>query len=135
MTHKRVVAVVLSIWLLSAFGSLIILWGSLSSQSRFFLTIVVIGLLLTAVVYMRIYLVARRHKNQMQSLQVQVEQIGEMAQFASVIKSAVGIFYVYLVFLVCYLPYIIGVAAIEINGPGIALIKKILSFLSDSHIS
>ena len=121
VTHKRVVALVISIWVLSAFGSLFILWGSLRSQNRFLLTIVVIGFLLTTVVYIRIYLVARRHKNQIQSLQVQVEQTGEMAQFASLIKYAVGIFYVYLVFLVCYLPYWICVTAIRINGSSIAL--------------
>ena len=81
-------------------------------------------------VYIRIYLVARRHQNQIQSLQVQVEQTSEMANFASLVKSAVGIFYVYLVFLVCYLPYMICVIAIRINGSSIALKRFYLFSLS-----
>ena len=73
-----------------------------------------LGLLLTAVAYIRIYLVSRRHKNDIQTLHSQqVEQINEMANFASLIKSAVGIFYIYLVLLVCYLPYVIGEATLR----------------------
>ena len=121
VTHKRVIAVLISIWVFSAFFSLISFWSSRTIQDLILLIGGVIGLLLTTVVYMRIYLVARRHKNQIQSLQVQVEQTGERAQFASLIKSAVGIFYVYLVFLICYLPYWICVIAIRISGPSIAL--------------
>ena len=121
VTFKRVVAVVISIWVFSVFVSLIILWGLLRIQNLILLIGVVIGLLLTTVLYIRIYLVARRHKNQIQSLQIQVEQTGEMANFASLIKSAVGICYVYLVFLVCYLPYMICVTAVRINGHSVAL--------------
>ena len=68
--------------------------------------------------YIRIYFVARRHKNQIQVLQVQqAEQASEMANFASVMKSTIGIFYVYLVFLVCYLPVFIYIIKIKFNGP------------------
>ena len=137
VSYKRVVAVVISIWLVSAFASLMILWVSLSSLNLFLIIIVVFGLILTAVAYIRIYLVARRHKNQIHSLQVQVEQTGEMAQFASLIKSAVGISYVYLVFLVCYLPHMICITAIRINGASIALkrfyhLSATLVFLNSS---
>ena len=66
--------------------------------------IVAFGFILTTMVYIRIYLTVRRHKNQIQVLQVQqVAQEGEVANFANLIKSAVGIFYVYLVFLLCYM--------------------------------
>ena len=130
VTHKRVVAVVISIWVFSVFVSLMIFGGSLSSQNLIILIGGVIGRLLTTVVYIRVYLVARRHQNQIQSLQVQVEQTGEMANFASLVKSAIGIFYAYLVFLVCYLPYMICVIAIRINGPSIALKRFYLFSLS-----
>ena len=119
VTHKRVVAVVVSVWVFNAFFCLISLWGSYRTQIVILSIVGVIGLLLTVVVYIRIYLVARRHENQIQSLQVQVEQIGEMANFANLVKSAVGIFYVYLVFLVCYLPYWICITAVRISGPSI----------------
>ena len=135
--HKRVVAVVISVWVLSAFVSLMPLWVSFRTQIIILSIVGVIGLLLTVVVYIRIYLVARRQKNQIQSLQVQVEQTGEMANFASLIKSSVRIFFVYLVFSVCYLPYIICTTAIGINGSGIAfkrfyLFSVTLVFLNSS---
>ena len=41
---------------------------------------------------------------------------------------AVGIFYVYLVFLVCYLPYVIGLAVFEIAVSNITLKKLHISF-------
>ena len=128
VTHKRVVAMVISIWVSSTFLSLTLLWTP-SSTSTIFLCIVVVGLLLTKMVYIRIYLAARRHKNQIQSLQVQqVTQANEIANFASLMKSAVGIFYVYLLFLICYLPYVIGLPVFEIAGSNITSKKLHISF-------
>ena len=52
--------------------------------------------------YIRIYLAVRRHKNQMQALQVpHADQTDEMANFASIVKTTVGVFYMQLVFLFC----------------------------------
>ena len=128
VTHKRVVAVVISIWVSSTFISLTMLWNP-SSTPTVFLCLLVVGLLLTTMVYIRIYLAARRHKNQIQVLQVQqVTQASEIANFARLMKSAVGIFYVYLVFLICYLPYVIGSAVFVIAGSNITLKKLHISF-------
>ena len=128
VTHKRVVAVVISIWMLSTFLSLTMLWTP-SSTPTLFLCLLVVGLLLTTMVYIRIYLSARRHKNQMQVLQVQqVTQASEIANFARLMKSVVGIFYVYLVFLICFLPYGIGSAVFEIAGSNITWKKLHISF-------
>ena len=121
VTHKRVVAVVIFIWMLSAFLSLSSLWFQFETY-LVVITFGVIGLVLTTLVYIRIYFTVRRHKIQIQALQVQQEaQTSEMANFASLVKSAVGVFYVYLLFLACYLPYFISSAAIKIDGPSIAL--------------
>ena len=82
-----------------------------------------VGVLLTTVIYIR------RHKNQIQVLQVQqVTQASEIANFARLMKFAVGIFYVYLVFLICYLPYVIGSAVFVIAGSNITLKKLHISF-------
>ncbi|XP_078347362.1 beta-4C adrenergic receptor-like [Oculina patagonica] len=122
VTHKRVVAVVISIWVLGVFISLIMLWVPPDITSLIVAISGVCGLLLTTLVYIRIYLAVRRHKNQIQALQVQQEaQTDEMANFAGLIKSAAGIFYVYLLFLLCYLPYFICLVVIEINGPSITM--------------
>ena len=49
-----------------------------------------------------------RHKNQIQSLQIQqVEQTFEMACFTKLVPSAVSFFYVYILLLACYLPILI----------------------------
>ncbi len=131
VTHKRVVAVVISIWVISAFVSSATLWARPVNKSIIISTGGVFFLLLTTVVYSRIYVVVRRHKNQIQILQVQeIAQTGEMAYFASLIKSTVGVFYVHLTFLVCYVPFFICLAALEIYGPNITL--KRFSLFSSS---
>jgi len=138
VTHKRVVALVISIWMMSAFRSLMILWTSDRILNLVSVAVGVVGLCLTTLIYIRIYLVLRRHENQIQVLQVQqVAQTGEMANFSSVIKSAVGVFYVYLVYLVCYLPFLISAAMFKIYGPSIAwkryaLFSFTLVFLNSS---
>ena len=87
VTHKRVVAVVISIWLLSVSLALTPLWISIEICLLILLFLCVIGLLLTTVVYIRIYFAARRHKNQIQALQVQGgAENGEMANFASLLN-------------------------------------------------
>ena len=130
VTHKRVVAVVSSIWLLSVFLPLAMFWISLPNISTAVLSFVgVVGLLVTTVVYIRIYVAVQRHKNQIQTQQVQEgAESGEMANFASLIKSAVGVFYVYLVFLICYLPFVISLVAYAVNGSSLFL--KRFSLLS-----
>ena len=128
VTYKRVVAVVISIWMFSVSLPLISLWVSQAVRMLYICILVVVGIVLTTVAYTRIYLAVRRHKNQMEALQVQqVEQNGEMANFASLTKSAIGVFYVYLVFLLCYLPFFISLAAIKISGPSTAL-KRLFLF-------
>ena len=127
VTHKRVVAVVISIWVLSTFLSLMALWIQPDTRTLFVFIGTVVGLVFTTGAYIRIYLAVRRHKNQIQALQVQqVAQNGEIANFASLIKSAVGTFYVYLVFLVCYLPIFTCLAALKIFRLNIALQKLLL---------
>ena len=128
VTHKRVVAVVISIWVSSVFVSFLMFWVPLDSFSLIILIVGGVGLILTTVTHIRIYLAVRRHKNQIQVLQVQqVAQADEVANFSSFAKSAVGIFYVYLVFLVCYLPYFIVLVSIETKGPS-TIFKKLHHF-------
>jgi len=131
VTHKRAVAVVISIWLLSVSLPLTPLWISIKIHLLITSFLVVIGLLLTTVVYIKIYLAARRHKNQIQALQVQGgAQNSEIANFAGLIKSAAGVFYVYFVFLVCYLPLYIIVGALAISVPSISIKRSSLFSLT-----
>ena len=122
VTHRRVVIVVIGIWVHSAFVSLMILWGLLSTRDLINSVIGAFSFIITFVVYIRLYLTVRRHKNQIHSMQIRDEtQSEELKSFIVLIKSTVGIFYVYLVFLICYLPFFICMAVIRIYGSSTAL--------------
>jgi len=80
----------------------------------------------------KIYLAVRRHTNQIQALQLQIQEEqghGEnAANSASLQKSALGAFYVYLLFLLCYLPNICSYIFITIYGSG-RTIKAVFLFV------
>ena len=82
------------IWIPSNVATII----SVPVESVFYLT--------TALFYFKIYLAVRHHSNQIHVLQEQLAQNneGDMTNAARERKAAVGTFYVYLVFLICYLP-------------------------------
>ena len=64
VTRKRVVGVVILIWVLSVFLSLIVLWLPFDVSGLSMLIVGVLGLLVIVGIYVRMCLVARRHKNQ-----------------------------------------------------------------------
>ena len=131
VTHKRVVAVVILIWVWSLFASFSMMWLSLAIFSLIAAVIGIFGFLLTTMVYIRIYSTVRRHKNQIQALQVQQRvQAGEGAAFAGLISSAGGVFYVYLVFLICYLPFYISLVVYKSNDPNVTMKKFFLFALT-----
>ena len=116
VTHMRVVAVVVSIWVYSGFYSLMILWRPFSAWNLVRIITAAFGFIITLVVYIRIYQTVRRHKNHIHSMQIRDEaQSEEIKNLTVLIKSTVGIFYVYLVFLICYLPYLICMAVIPLT--------------------
>ena len=115
VTHKRVAAVVISIWLLSVIFPLMVLWLPFDVHSIITFILGLLSLLLTTMIYIRLYITVRRLRNQIQAQQ-QAVQTGEMRNFVSLMKSAIGIFYVYLVFFICYLPYFTSLVTLEING-------------------
>ena len=125
VTHKRVVAVVISIWLFSVFLMITPFWLPTGITAIILASVGVACLLVSATVYGRIYLVVQRHKNQMAALQMQQVQQGaeneDMVNFASIRKSAVCVFYIYLVFMLCYVPRFIFLVAAKILDPSIAL--------------
>ena len=128
VTQKRAVTVVISIWVFSAFISLLVLWSPSATQNLVLLVIAAIGFIVSFVVCTRIYLTVRRHKKQIQSMQIQeIVQAREKANFTALIKSTVGLFYVYLVFLISYLPFFICIAVVRIYGSSIAF-RKVFIF-------
>ena len=115
VTHRRVFAVVVFMWIFSVVYTLFRLLVTTDITYVVFAINGIICYVVSACLYFRIYLAVRRHKNHIQALEV--AQNGEMAaNMVSASKSAVGTFYVYLVFLVCYLPHSFSLAFIALHG-------------------
>ena len=105
VTYKRVVAAVILSWLLSAF---LALTGVLSGRYVCNLAAVTVGLvcLLTmGLIYFKIYIAVRRHTVQVHAQPAQAVAPNEenRSNFERLRKTAVGTFYVYLLFLACHL--------------------------------
>ena len=105
VTHKRVVAVVISIWIISAIPMLLFIWIP-NAAKIISVPVDSVCYLTTAFFYFKIYLAVRHHSNQIHVLQAQLAKNneGDTTNTARERKAAVGTFYVYLVFLICYLP-------------------------------
>ena len=102
MTYQRVAAVLVSIWVISALISLIRFF---IPKNIMYVSFVIIdaGCFITATsLSVKLYLTLRRHINQTQVPQVAENNQGESVQRKR--KSAMASLYVYLVFIVCYLP-------------------------------
>ena len=114
VTHKRVVAVVITVWVLSA--SISILRGLFHDPFIMPAVIIVVCVITTGLLYCKIYAAVRHHTNQIHALQVQqATQNEDMANAARLKKSSLATFFIYLVYLACYLPIACVVLA-KING-------------------
>ena len=112
VTHKRFIAAVISIWLLSAIISSSVFWNPLGVSLKVIQFVnMTVCLIVVVIVYWRIYIVLKRHKNQIRGLQIQEVQQGvqngDLSNFLKLRKSALGTFYVCILFLICYLPFCI----------------------------
>ena len=104
VTHKRVTAVVILIWLFCAFLSSITLWVPMN------MTLAIIDVTCEiAATYLtfKVYCAARSHLTELQAMELsaqQASQNGDMMNVERLKKFAMLAVYVYVVFLVCYLP-------------------------------
>ena len=102
VTNKRVAAVVVSIWVTSALISLIKLFIPKNIMYVSFVIINSACIITATSLSVKLYLTLRRHINKFQ-----VQQVAQNDQVESVQrkkKSAMASLYMYLVFIVCYLP-------------------------------
>ena len=107
VTPKRTGFVVVAIWLVSGLVSSMKLW----KPTVFYLSIaliIVVCLLTSFIAYFKVYRIVRRHQAQ---IHAQIQAISANAESHSRLKqlrkSAVNTFYVYCLFLFCYLPYLV----------------------------
>ena len=132
VTHKRVVAVVISVWVLSA--SISILRGLSHDPFIMPAVIIVVCVLTTGLLYCKIYAAVRHQTNQMQAQVQQVQQATQnedMANAARLKKSSLATFYIYLVYLACYLP-IACVSLANINSKTALYFTSTLVYLNSS---
>ena len=138
VTHKRVVAVVVSIWFLSGVLSSMRLWIPKN------ITYMVYGItgsacIIAAIFFsVRIYFSVRRHLNQIQVQQLQqASQNGQMASVTRLRKVAIMAVYVCLVLLVCYLPngFTLFVTALSGSNSGINHVQHYTLTLELLHSS
>ena len=121
VTHKRVVAVVISIWVFSAVFAPIWRWASKDLAALVVIIIQSFCYIITATVHCKIYFIVQRHAKQMQAQKIQVAQNSQMESNARQRKSAITTFYVYLVFLVCCFPDFCALVTLLISGQSTAL--------------
>ena len=138
VTYKRVVAAVILSWLLSA---LLALTGGLSSRyvcNLAAVTVALVCLLTMGLIYFKIYIAVRRHTVQVHAQPAQAVATNEenRSNFERVRKTAVGTFYVYLLFLACHLPIAIVNVATRRNNVGehLFIYARTLLFLSSSLV-
>ena len=107
VTYTRVVAIVILSWLLGAF---LALTGVLSSSKNIFnlagVSVGLVCLLTMGLIYFKISIAVRRHTVQVHAQPAQAVASNEenRSNFERLRKTAVGTFYVYLLFLACHLP-------------------------------
>ena len=120
VTHKRVIAVVISVWVFCLCLSSFALNRILENVPDIIIaTFGAVCLTTTGLIYCKIYSIVRHHTNQIHALQLQPvgqNQNGELANAARLKKTTLATFYVYVVFVVCFLPYICVKAADRIYG-------------------
>ena len=105
VTHKRAVASVISVWVLSVVLVAVFWWIPAIVSAIILATVNAVCFVTTALFYFKIYLAVRHHSNQIHVLLAQQAQNDEViVNTVRQRKAAVGTFYVYLVFLTCFLP-------------------------------
>lgn len=108
VTYKRVLFVVILIWISSAVIGLLPSFTDPLVSYAFVPIITIVGLVVIAIFYLKIYLAVKYHTEQITAMQASDGGDEEIQRNAGKQKKvAVTIFCVYLVFLVCYLPNII----------------------------
>ena len=127
VTHKRIFAVVISVWLLSAFITSIWFWISFDATLLVDLITQSVCYIITGIIYCRIYFTVRRHSDQIHVQQIQVAQNSQMESAAWQRVSAASTLYIYLVFLVCCLPDFCARVA-RLMSPQSSALKSLLFY-------
>lgn len=139
VTEKRVNFMQLSIWVINALLSFVWLEG-FHVYSTLAAVVVAVSLVATFAVYIKMYLVVKRHKAQIRDqMEAQSEQ-GEISRLKKLRRSAINTLYVFFVFLICYLPFFVTTAINNMSStPSINVVLvyefTVTSMLSNSSLN
>ena len=87
VTHKRVVAVVILIMVFSSFISSFPWWIPVANDwLRIYASLEIVCLVIIGILYCKIYSTVRRHRNQIQSLQVQQDEGQNREMMANILR-------------------------------------------------
>ena len=118
VTQRRLLAVVILNWVSAAVLSFLRLLVSEYISYGIYGFLFISSIIITTILYCKIYAATARHANQIHALQVDpTQQSGQVGDAARLRKSITGTFFVYLAFLLCYLPNFATFVAIFISGP------------------
>ena len=126
VTYKRVVAAVILSWILSACLALTDVLSSKNVSDLVGMTVGFVCLLTMTLIYFNISTVVRRHNVRVnaQPAQAVAQNEESHSNFERLRKTAVGTFYVYLLFLACHLP----IAIVILSGPQKNKMKHLLIY-------
>ena len=129
MTQNRVMIVVISSWVLSGAMSALYSPPKIPVHIAYLVFAIIVGtcFVVSGVLNCYIYALVRRHANQIQSTQVH-GNAPEVANTRRMRKSAYTTIYVYLLFLLCYLPNISALWFVGSSRSSIAKVVKSYTF-------
>ncbi|XP_074614314.1 adenosine receptor A3-like [Acropora palmata] len=129
MTQNRVMIVVISSWVLSGAMSALYSPPKIPVHIAYLVFAIIVGtcFVVSGVLNCYIYALVRRHANQIQSTQVH-GNAPEVANTRRMRKSAYTTIYVYLLFLLCYLPNVSALWFVGSSRSSIAKVVKSYTF-------
>lgn len=129
MTQNRVMTVVISSWVLSGAMSALYSPPKIPVHIAYLVFAIIVGtcFVVSGVLNCYIYALVRRHANQIQSTRVH-GNAPEVANTRRMRKSAYTTIYVYLLFLLCYLPNISALWFVGSSQSSIAKVVKSYTF-------
>lgn len=133
VTPKRVVLMVASVWIFTLSVVFIGVFYYFQVGEIVLLVCSYASMLLLGIIYMKVYFVARRHQASIDS-QAQVASNLNLARNKNL---AIKTLYVFVVFELCYLPYVITFTVLVISGPSVVLqgtvqLATVLTMLNSS---
>lgn len=133
VTPKRVVLMVASVWIFTLSVVFIGVFYYFQVGEIVLLVCSYASMLLLGIIYMKVYFVARRHQASIDSQ----AQVASKLNLARNKNLAIKTLYVFVVFELCYLPYVITFTVLVISGPSVVLqgtiqLATVLTMLNSS---